>query len=311
MVVRATTSTTATAPFNILDVYTGAAAAYSLRKLRGAYSGAAVRVRRSNDNAEQDIGFDANGNFNESALTSFVGVNSGFVTTWYDQSGNARHATQTTAANQPRIVLNGVVNKNGNRVSLFWDNTDDSLRVLPAALTVPQPVTAFSVVKLNNATTGNASVIFDANTTSQFALYNSGNTETPNFTAFLGAGNTITNGLVTNNQTSFYGLFNGANSRVSQNGQVGATGNAGANSLQGLSIGALRPLGAGAEASYFMDGNISEIILYASDQSAGRAAIESNIMSYFGIPRAGDTLSVNNNSDELATNGNGDTLGVA
>jgi hypothetical protein len=33
----------------------------------------------------------------------------------------------------------------------------------------------------------------------------------------------------------------------------------------------------------YLNGNISEIILYTTDQSANRAAIESNIMSYFGI----------------------------
>jgi hypothetical protein len=41
----------------LLDTYSGAAVAYSLRKLRTAYSGSAIRVRRSSDNAEQDFGF--------------------------------------------------------------------------------------------------------------------------------------------------------------------------------------------------------------------------------------------------------------
>ena len=41
----------------LLDVYPNAAAAYSLRLLREAYSGSAIRVRRSSDSAEQDIGF--------------------------------------------------------------------------------------------------------------------------------------------------------------------------------------------------------------------------------------------------------------
>jgi len=42
-----------------------------------------------------------------SSLTNFCGSGNGFVTTWYDQSGNARNATQTTAANQPQIVSSG------------------------------------------------------------------------------------------------------------------------------------------------------------------------------------------------------------
>ena len=48
----------------LLDIYTGAAAAYSVRKLRNAYTGSAIRVRRSSDNTEQDIGFTALGELN-------------------------------------------------------------------------------------------------------------------------------------------------------------------------------------------------------------------------------------------------------
>ncbi len=38
----------------------------------------------------------------------------GFVTTWYDQSDNARHVTQTTAGSQPNIMKNGVLNEDEN-----------------------------------------------------------------------------------------------------------------------------------------------------------------------------------------------------
>jgi hypothetical protein len=41
----------------LLDDYPNAAAAYSLRLLRTAYTGDAIRVRRASDNTEQDIGF--------------------------------------------------------------------------------------------------------------------------------------------------------------------------------------------------------------------------------------------------------------
>jgi hypothetical protein len=41
----------------LLDTYSGAAAAYSLRLLDSSYVGSAIRVRRSSDNTEQDIGF--------------------------------------------------------------------------------------------------------------------------------------------------------------------------------------------------------------------------------------------------------------
>jgi hypothetical protein len=73
------------------------AAAYSLRKLRTAYTGNAIRVRRSSDSAETNIGFGSDGNLNTTALLAHCGSGDGFVTTWYDQSGNGRNATQTTA----------------------------------------------------------------------------------------------------------------------------------------------------------------------------------------------------------------------
>lgn len=91
-----------------LDSYTtGLWAAYGLNKMLTSYSGSAVRVRRSSDNAEQDIGFSGN-SFDSAALATFVGANSAFVTTWYDQTGNSRNMLQATAGRQPRIVNAGV-----------------------------------------------------------------------------------------------------------------------------------------------------------------------------------------------------------
>ncbi len=58
----------------LLDSYTDAAAAFSLRKLRATYSGNAIRVRRSNDNAEQDIGF-VNNQLDTESLATFTANN--------------------------------------------------------------------------------------------------------------------------------------------------------------------------------------------------------------------------------------------
>jgi len=119
-----TISVTTSAPSLLLDLYPSAAAAYSVRLLRSAYSGSAIRVRRSSDNAESDIGF-SGGNLDTTALTSFCSGTNGFVTTWYDQSGNARNATQTTAANQPQIVSSGsVINVNSKPSVRFQDGSD-------------------------------------------------------------------------------------------------------------------------------------------------------------------------------------------
>jgi len=94
----------------LLDTYSGAAVGYSLRRLRTAYSGNCIKVRRSVGGATtyQDIGF-VNNILDTASLLTFIGVgNDGFIDTWYDQSGNGRNMAYTeTISRQPRIVLNG------------------------------------------------------------------------------------------------------------------------------------------------------------------------------------------------------------
>ena len=93
---------------------------YSLRKVNPSYNGNAIRVRRIFDNSEQDIGFVSNGDLDETSLINFVTDNgnqptsNGAVHTIYDQSGNGRHAIQTSAGNQAFIIENGVlITQNG------------------------------------------------------------------------------------------------------------------------------------------------------------------------------------------------------
>jgi len=87
----------------LLDLYGNAASAFSLRRLSQAYNGSAIRVRRSSDNAEQDIGFDSAGSLDEASLSSFVGSGNYFLYTqefdnayWSKQRTTAT-ANQTTA----------------------------------------------------------------------------------------------------------------------------------------------------------------------------------------------------------------------
>jgi hypothetical protein len=88
----------------LLDDYSGAAAAYSLRRLDSGYTGDPIRVRRDGDNAEADIPFTSTGDLDTDALLAHCNNSKGYVKTWYDQSGNANDATQTTTGNQPMIV---------------------------------------------------------------------------------------------------------------------------------------------------------------------------------------------------------------
>ena len=107
-------TTTAASGDLLLDTYTGAAAAYSVRKLDKDYTGYAMKVREDSGDTEADIGFDGSGNLDTSAIATHCGSANGYVVTWYDQSGNSKNATQATAGNQPQIY-NGtaVITENG------------------------------------------------------------------------------------------------------------------------------------------------------------------------------------------------------
>lgn len=80
--------------------------ASSIQRLLASYTGAALRVRRSSDNAEQDIGFSGTA-LDTASLAAFVGSNSAYVTVWYDQSGNGNHHSNSDTTKQPRIVNAG------------------------------------------------------------------------------------------------------------------------------------------------------------------------------------------------------------
>ncbi|RMD96836.1 MAG: hypothetical protein D6816_18380, partial [Bacteroidetes bacterium] len=68
----------------------------------------AIRVRRSSDDAEQDIGFGTDDFLDTAALTAFVGSGDGYVTTWYSQIPGKPDLVQTNTAKQPLVAEYGV-----------------------------------------------------------------------------------------------------------------------------------------------------------------------------------------------------------
>lgn len=92
-----------------LDSINNAISIIGTRVLKSKYKGPLIRVRRSSDNAEMDIGSIA-GMLDTSALLQFSkGADSCYVKTMYDQSGNGRNFQRLTASYQPLIVINGVL----------------------------------------------------------------------------------------------------------------------------------------------------------------------------------------------------------
>jgi hypothetical protein len=108
----------------LLDTYPSARAAYGVHRLRSAYTGDAFIIRRSNDNATQSISYLSTGEVDESAITSFVGSNSAYIQTWFDQSGNNFDISQSTTTRQPRIVNTGTIDKVNGKVAPYFDGND-------------------------------------------------------------------------------------------------------------------------------------------------------------------------------------------
>ena len=269
---------------SLLSLYPGAAAAYSLRKLDGAYTGSAIRVSRSSDNAESNIGFNADGSLNTTTLLSFVGASNGRIATWYDQSGNARNATQATAGNQPLIVLAGTLYTLNGKPSVYWDNVSSQYLITANfASPISQPISTYTVSKVVDINI-NSSVIYDSSTVTGFALLHGGNSESAPLNLSLGINSGTSIGIestvVATKLVSV--LCNTTNTNVFVNGVQKVTNqNVGSNSLGGITIGNLRPLGLYNVYSFY--GWISELVFYPSLQTGNNTGIETNINSYYTI----------------------------
>jgi hypothetical protein len=265
----------------LLDFYPNASAAYSVRKLRLAYTGSAIRVRRSSDNTETDIGFNG-ANLDTTALTSFCSGTNGFVTTWYDQSGNGINATQTTAANQPQIVSSGSVINTNSKPSLQFDGVNDffdhtlnvnsgfslisavvqnmnNLAGIDGVYNFTAPNNRLMNNMMSNANNANWGLYINSFKNSGFNIYNV-QSFIASYSDNLFSG-TVTNYLITNNNTT----------TVTDNGRY--AGDVTKRQYIGLDVSIAQ--------AYF--GTMQEIVVYNSDQYSNLTGFRNNINTYYAI----------------------------
>ena len=269
----------------LLDSYGSASAAYSLRKLSSSYTGSAIRVRRSSDNTEQDIAFNAGGDLNTVALLSFVGSGNGFVTTWYDQSGNGRNVTQTTPDNQPIIVNAGVIHTLLGKPSLYFDGTNDCLDRTDTGM----PTLGTTVLHVSRYTSGSVDqgmIVNWGSGASGQAFYNmywstgmalSNYGQAFNVSGRLGVDNltVITKPNSTGNQ--IWKIY--VNSSLSNTSNM-TTSTTLMNAAGGFRIGRVNPSQA---ATHAMLGYISELVVWPSDMDSQRNSLASNVNSYYSV----------------------------
>jgi len=265
----------------ILDIYPNAAVAYSLRLLNSNYNGFCIRVRRSNDNAEQNIGFYGD-LLDTTSLLTFVGANSGFVTIWYDQSGNANNATQTTSANQARIVNSGVLETENGKPTIRFDGSNDSYNVSQIS-NINTSSVSFYTVNRGNAQTGAAAGFFGIGATNT-GMWISRRMFVERFT-FLNNNQLFDIPNSMPNAGYNFGLFSvikifGVSANMFINGNFGASSFN--TTLVGTFTNGNIIIGFFPGFQYF-NGNISEQIVYMQDQNQNNIEISNNIKSYYGI----------------------------
>lgn len=150
-------------PTDLLSQLPTSIGAYSLRAVSGNNT-LAVNVRRSTDNATQDFYADQSCNLTtpgNQSLASWLGAASGFVTTWYDQSGAGNHATQTTAANQPAIA----VATKGPGYMITFNGSTQYLTLVSAGNTLLNGLNyTLNAVTQRTATVSTTNYIFGTNT---------------------------------------------------------------------------------------------------------------------------------------------------
>jgi|DEB0MinimDraft_6_1074348.scaffolds.fasta_scaffold15705_2 hypothetical protein len=261
----------------LLADYPGAAAAYSLRLLDTDYTGSAVRVRRASDNAEQDIGFDGNGDLDTTALATFCSGTDGFVKTWYDQSGNANDATQTTTGSQPKIYdsATGVVVIGGNPAVLF-DGVDDEFIVSHNDLINQNRLDYFA----HYQTSDNAFIMFTDYPSRYAWAVRDASTDTfittisPAPDLYINGSQVVIDiGVTTRDDLHTEIVTNGASAA---SGALESTIGANTTSWGTFGISAYISIRR-------FSGKFTELVFYKSAQDDYRAGIESNINDYYSI----------------------------
>lgn len=262
----------------MLDTYNNTTAAYSLRKLNSNYNGPAIRVIRSIDNLEQDIYF-LNNELDVNSLSTFCFGFNGYITKWYDQSGNNYHAEQIVLNGQPQIYdsINGIITTNGKYAIKFngQELTGTQFLINP----IPNFTSTLSVFGVSKITNTGQNVYF-------------GNYNDSSYGTGLG----IVNGAVR--------IQNINNTNRSYAGQIFTTNFALETFIRDISnnwtwyeqsvskgtksIGGemnLRSIGAraGSSVRIYSDAYLCELLYYSSDESLNRNAIETNINNYYTI----------------------------
>jgi hypothetical protein len=295
----------------LLDTYTGATAAYSVRRLATATT-VLLRVRRdtgfgaTGDDDEADVAYDSNNELSlDSAISNasagvtattlgqFINVGtvggttytnpdsltvtaSCLVDTWYDQA-STNDVEQASHNNQPQIhdgTVDTDLNKENSKPCLKFDSD----KLGPFTVSLNQPFTSTMVMTSNGGADTFASAFGCRDGTGVKGAFIRRTTNwwmQSNLLANTGQAHDTSQHL-------FYSVWDGANSEFAQDGATATTLSPGTTDWVNLAIGArgVESPDSGA------NGNYQELIFWSTDQSGdgNKSGIETNIDNYFQIP---------------------------
>jgi hypothetical protein len=193
------------------------------------------------------------------------------VQQWSDQSGNGRHPSQATAGKRPLWIANG---QNGLPV-LRFDGVDDYLKA--AGFTLTQPETVFIVYKsITLGGSGTHDTIFDGNATIGGAFLSDVRPVTQ-----INAGTSVP--VATAAADGIFAVlvvqFSGASSFWRLDGTQVATGDAGANDMNGFTLAAL------GNNSRTTNIDVGEVIVYPTALAlADLQAVEAYLKARWATP---------------------------
>lgn len=288
----------------LLDSFSGAVVAYSSsRKLRAAYAGAAYRVRRASDNAEQDIGFLSSGQLDQAALAAFCSGTTGRVVLWYDQSGSGVNAQQPTLSKAPIVYQGSAVTLINSTPAILFSGSEGMNMV--SAVPWPASQGQMTVVLAYRLTGASIGVLLEAGYPAQHSAVSGGVLVDVN--EFV-SGGILMGGSGGNGTTSygygagastpfnrvFKGVWNPGGSSVAaeiptfqvNNAAVTPSALGSPGSSSSLTQFSLTPMAIGARgdaASLRFAGSLGEVILYPGTAHAAASLLDLNVMGQYGI----------------------------
>ena len=256
---------------------------YSLRYLNREYKGDVILAYLDDDGTTQ--GFTPT-EIADGTLTTFAAGDATNgrvrVKTFYDQSGNGNDASQTSRFNMPVIVEDEVINTLNGLPALDFDGTND---FMPLNSALPDirigHCSSFIVGEFDSVNPSPMEVMLSLGSTAGSARWyaptnyyggfnfgyagtwndeqSTSNTDPHLFTAIAGS-----------NQGNWQAFLDGSSLGTSTRHVRNSSGTYGIGGLNNVT-------------QYALDGRVTECLVFDGDCSTTRAAIEKNIMDYYGI----------------------------